>query len=73
MANPLIGRESLVFSRAGLFAVSSRLYGLFEPLRIAIFANNLAWGQHNLRLFGQISAAFRVRFRADGPLRGAIF
>jgi len=55
VANPLIGRESLVFSRAGLFAVSSRLYGLFEPLRIAIFANNLAWGQHNLRLFGQIA------------------
>ncbi len=38
-----------------IFAVSSRLYGLFEPLRIAIFANNLAWGQHNLRLFGQIA------------------
>ena len=56
-----------------IFAVCSRLYGLFEPLRIAIFANNLAWGRHNLKLFGQISAAFRVRFRADGPLRGAIF
>ena len=55
------------------FAVSSGFYGLFEPVRIAIFANNLAWGQQNLGLFGEICAAFRAWFRADGPLRGAIF
>ena len=35
------------FACGTIFAVSSRLYGLFEPLRIAIFANILGSGPIN--------------------------